>query len=127
MLDFRGLGSSMGPTRPPGGGMGGMRPVVGGPAQPVRSFPGSFKKGGRVARSGIGKLHKGERVISTRTKSVLGSKKKATPKGKKAKSKVAKTMHEWGQGTLHSGSKKGPVVKNQKQAVAIALSQARKA
>jgi hypothetical protein len=108
--------------------MGGMRPV-GGPAQPVRSFPGSFKKGGRVARSGIGKLHKGERVISARTKSVLGSKskKKATPKGKKAKSKVAKTMHEWGQGTLHGGSKKGPVVKNQKQAVAIALSQARKA
>lgn len=48
------------------------------------------------------------------------------PKGRKAKSKIAKTMHEWGQGTLHSGSKKGPVVKSQKQAVAIALSQARK-
>lgn len=41
--------------------------------------------------------------------------------------KVQKTMHEWKQGTLHSGSKKGPRVKNQKQAVAIALSQARKA
>ena len=49
------------------------------------------------------------------------------PKSGKAKSKIAKTMHEWGQGTLHSGSKKGPVVKSQKQAVAIALSQARKA
>lgn len=35
-------------------------------------------------------------------------------------------MHEWGGGKLHSGSKKGPVVKSQKQAIAIALSEARK-
>jgi hypothetical protein len=41
--------------------------------------------------------------------------------------KVAKVMHEWGKGELHSGSKKGPVVKSQKQAVAIALSEAGKA
>jgi hypothetical protein len=41
--------------------------------------------------------------------------------------KIEKTMHEWKQGTLHSGSKKGPRVTKQKQAVAIALSQARKA
>ena len=40
--------------------------------------------------------------------------------------KVKKVMHEWGQGALHSGSKKGPVVKSQKQAVAIALSEQRK-
>jgi hypothetical protein len=40
--------------------------------------------------------------------------------------KVRQTMHEFGAGKLHSGSKKGPVVKDQKQAVAIALSQARK-
>jgi hypothetical protein len=37
------------------------------------------------------------------------------------------TMDEWKAGTLHSGSKTGPVVKSQKQAVAIGLSQARKA
>ena len=41
-------------------------------------------------------------------------------------SKVSKVMHEYGKGKLHSGSKKGPVVKNQKQAVAIALSEAKK-
>ena len=35
-------------------------------------------------------------------------------------------MDEWKEGKLHSGSKKGPIVKNQKQAVAIALSEARK-
>lgn len=33
------------------------------------------------------------------------------------------TMHEYGQGKLHSGSKKGPVVTNQKQALAIAFSE----
>lgn len=46
---------------------------------------------------------------------------------KKKKSKVEKVMHEFKEGTLHSRSKKGPVVGSQKQAVAIALSEARKA
>jgi len=36
-------------------------------------------------------------------------------------------MHKWGQGKLHSGSKSGPVVRSQKQAVAIMLSEKRKA
>ena len=40
--------------------------------------------------------------------------------------KVKKVMDEWKSGELHSGSKKGPVVKSQKQAIAIALSEARK-
>ena len=40
-----------------------------------------------------------------------------------AKSKVQKVMHEFKAGTLHTGSKKGPVVKNRKQAIAIALSE----
>ena len=42
----------------------------------------------------------------------------------KAAKKVSKVMKEFGKGELHSGSKKGPVVKSQKQAVAIALSEA---
>jgi uncharacterized protein DUF6496 len=41
------------------------------------------------------------------------------------KKKVKKVMHEYGQRKLHSGSKKGPVVSNRKQAVAIALSEAK--
>ena len=45
----------------------------------------------------------------------------------KKQAKVSKVMHEWGAGKLHSGTKKGPIVKDQKQAVAIALSEARKA
>jgi len=39
---------------------------------------------------------------------------------------VADEMHKFGQGQLHSGSPKGPVVTNPKQAIAISLSQARK-
>jgi ribosomal protein L21E len=39
--------------------------------------------------------------------------------------KVGTVMREFKKGELHSG-KKGPVVKNPKQAVAIALSEARK-
>ena len=40
--------------------------------------------------------------------------------------KVKKVMKEYKSGTLHSGSKKGPVVKSRKQAIAIALSEAGK-
>ena len=41
------------------------------------------------------------------------------------KAKVAKVMKEFKAGTLNSGSSRGPVVKNKKQAVAIAMSQAK--
>lgn len=44
----------------------------------------------------------------------------------KGKDKVEKVMHEYKEGKLHSGSKKGPKVENKKQAIAIALSEARK-
>lgn len=51
----------------------------------------------------------------------------AYPKGKKAKGKMQKVMSEWHAGALHSGSKTGPKVTSQRQAVAIGLSEARKA
>lgn len=47
-------------------------------------------------------------------------------KKSKGKAKVEKVMHEFKHGELHSGSKKGPVVTNPKQAIAISLSEARK-
>ena len=50
-------------------------------------------------------------------------KKPTTKKGKMAK--VSKVMKEFKAGTLNTGSKKGPVVKNPKQAIAIALSEAK--
>ena len=50
---------------------------------------------------------------------------KPKPRTKKAKqARVKRVMDEWKMGELHSGSKKGPMVKNRKQAIAIALSEA---
>lgn len=48
---------------------------------------------------------------------------------KKQQNKVRKVMREFKEGTLHggrdpAGPKKAPVVKNRKQAIAIALSEA---
>ncbi len=51
--------------------------------------------------------------------------KKDIKTGKKEQ-KVADVMHEFKEGDLRSGSKKGPLVKNPKQAIAIALSEARR-
>lgn len=53
--------------------------------------------------------------------------KKRIPLSKKAEEKMEKVMHEFKEGELRSGSKKGPKVKSRKQAIAIGLSEARKA
>jgi len=45
---------------------------------------------------------------------------------KKTEKKIQKVMREFKKGKLHTGSKKGPVVKSRKQAIAIALSEAGK-
>ena len=44
----------------------------------------------------------------------------------KFRDKVSRTLHEFKEGKLHSGSRTGPKVTNPKQAKAIALNQARK-
>lgn len=51
---------------------------------------------------------------------------KKTKLSKPKQLKVTKVMREFKEGALHSGSKKGPLVKKRKQAIAIALSEARK-
>ena len=43
---------------------------------------------------------------------------------KKGRAGVKQEMRKFKQGKLHSGSKKGPVVKSRKQAIAISLSEA---
>jgi len=45
----------------------------------------------------------------------------------KEQQSVRSAVHEMKRGELHSGSKSGPKVKNPKQAIAIGLSEARKA
>ena len=52
---------------------------------------------------------------------------KVSVKNTKGKGKVEKVMKEFSEGKLHSGSKQGPEVKSRSQAVAIGLSEARKA
>lgn len=44
----------------------------------------------------------------------------------KANKKIHKTIREFEEGKLHSGSKKGPEVKNLKKAVAIGISEAKR-
>lgn len=63
----------------------------------------------------------------TKTLAMHRTHKKKKKPASKSNSKVKVVMDEWKEGKLHSGSKKGPKVTNQKQAVAIALSEARKA
>lgn len=48
-----------------------------------------------------------------------------TPKKIEHSPKIHKVMHEFKHGTLHSGSKHGPKVTSRKQAVAIAISEAK--
>jgi hypothetical protein len=66
------------------------------------------------------KLFKSDKALFKKAKKIKKS-------NVKKEGKVEKVLHEYKEGSLHSGSKKGPKVKNRKQAVAIALSEARKA
>jgi hypothetical protein len=45
----------------------------------------------------------------------------------KAQKKIKRVMGEYKSGSLHSGSKKGPKVSSRRQAVAIAISEAKRA
>lgn len=53
-------------------------------------------------------------------------KSKYIPKGRKAEEKIKKVMSEFHSGKLRSGSKDGKEVGSRDQAIAIALSEARK-
>lgn len=66
---------------------------------------------------------------STRMRYMQGGDVEAYAKGGSVKgaAKVAKVMGEFKRGELHSGSKKGPKVTSEKQAKAIAMSEARAA
>ena len=91
------------------------RPPVEQPATPGRTTP----RGGPVnlgTTAGPGGGRPG--IMPAMAKGGMTSKQQA---------KVGKVMGEFKAGELHSGSKSGPVVKSRKQAVAIGLSEARKA
>ena len=50
-----------------------------------------------------------------------------SPSGSAAKRKIHRVLHEYKEGELHSGSDSGPLITDRKQAIAVALSEARRA
>ena len=76
-----------------------------------------LKKGLGVKDENIGPYKK------PKTHRKKASERKYSPKANK---KIHKVIREFEEGDLHSGSKKGPKVKNLRQAVAIGLSESRK-
>lgn len=84
-----------------------------------------------LSKSGNGKKKDNKRSKKSHEKRETKAKerrehKKSSPKAPRAKKKVERVMREYKSGKLHSGSKRGPKVSNPKQAIAIALSEARR-
>lgn len=75
-------------------------------------------------RAAVGMLTRGNKTASAKGTAAFASAKRKKELGK---GKIAKVMHEFGGGELHSGSDRGPIVKDRKQAIAIALSEQRRA
>jgi hypothetical protein len=73
------------------------------------------------------KMHKVKAKLHKKEEKVSKKEDKVHHRLERGENKMKKVMHEFKEGALHSGSKKGPQVQNRKQAIAIALSEARKA
>jgi hypothetical protein len=67
-----------------------------------------------------------KKKIFKKDKALFKKAKKIKRSNIRKENKIKKVMEEYKEGSLHSGSKKGPQVKSRKHAVAIALSEARK-
>jgi hypothetical protein len=97
------------------------------PSRPIMQY----KKGGKVPGYEMDRLPAkkppGRGMDLAPSKRFKGEYEGYAKGGKVRGEKIAKVMREYKEGKLHSGSKKGPVVKNPKQAMAIALSEARAA
>lgn len=78
---------------------------------------GSLKKGLRIKHENIGSYKAPKRHVKPEAKRKYSS---------AANKKIHKVIREFEEGKLHSGSKKGPKVKNLKQAVAIGISEAKR-
>ena len=78
---------------------------------------------------GRSEAQEGDSKIQTREEEEMKHRKPAAERlySEKAEKKMDKVYKEFGKGELHSGSKKGPVVKDVKQASAIAISEAKRA
>lgn len=97
-----------------------------------KEFAEAHKQGQqRIQKSVKGRPEAKERdhEIKTREEDEMKHRKPAAERlySDKAEDKMKKVYKEFGKGELHSGSKKGPIVKDVKQASAIAISEAKKA
>ncbi len=72
-------------------------------------------------------MAKMKKLVFKKDKKLFKKAEKVKKSNTKKEKKISKVMREYKRDELHSGSKKGPLVKNKKQALAIALSEARKA
>ena len=66
-----------------------------------------------------------KKKVFKKDKALFKKAEKIKKSNEKKEGKISKVMREYKQGELKSGSKKGPKVKSRKQAIAIALSEAR--
>lgn len=76
----------------------------------------------KVLKKGKKDSEKSESKAHEKAERKRDSKKKRS----KSERKIAKVMKEGMEGELHSGSKKGPIVKKRSQMIAIALSEAKR-
>lgn len=118
--------------------MRGQRPIA--PLAQMAQNPSGYCGGGKVKKADGGAVkscktevkkgvHKHEEAMHPNrplTKMAKGGFNSTPLVGKKQEAKIGKVMGEYKSGDLHSGSKEGPTVKGKKQALAIALSEARK-
>jgi hypothetical protein len=67
-----------------------------------------------------------KKKVFQKDKALFKKAKKIKKSNEAKEDKISKVMHEYKEGDLKSGSKKGPKVKSRKQALAIALAESRR-
>lgn len=96
--------------------------------EPVETYQ-QGQQGIQEPAEGRPEAEEGNHEVQTREEEEMKHRKPAADRlySEKAEKKMDKVYKEFGKGELHSGSKKGPVVKDVKQASAIAISEAKRA
>jgi hypothetical protein len=92
----------------------------------IKTFKHEAQEDKDLIKSLKGKKMAKKSKVFKKDKALFKKAKKIKRSNEAKENKIEKVMHEFKEGSLKSGSKKGPKVTNRKQAIAIALSSARK-
>lgn len=92
----------------------------------IKTFKREAQEDRELMKSLKGKNHEKSEKHEKKDRKKKDPKKHGSKKKAEKRSKIEKVMHEFKLGELHSGSKKGPIVTNPKQAIAISISEAKK-